>query len=114
MATRERRGIFSIMLFTLLLFNIAATTLFVHSHIIDGKTIVHSHPFGGAATAHSHTKGYLQLINDIANSEAITPQELLSNDSLALSFITSYTVCNTPLTEPSLAIVSLRAPPVMA
>lgn len=40
-----------------------STTLFYHSHLIDGEQIFHSHPYTGTPSSHGHTAGALQTIS---------------------------------------------------
>ena len=46
---------FGVLMLAVLLFNMTATTFFLHSHTIEGWKIVHSHPYSDTA-AHSHTR----------------------------------------------------------
>jgi ATP adenylyltransferase/5',5'''-P-1,P-4-tetraphosphate phosphorylase II len=51
---------------TLFLSFYVATTLFYHSHQVDGITIYHSHPYSGSSEDHKHAQNDLLLIDLIS------------------------------------------------
>ena len=81
-AKRHRGSILSLLLMLVMIFNITGTTLFVHSHDIDGVSIVHSHPYTGIPTSHSHTSSHATLIARIAAADMLIsePLTLLSSN----------------------------------
>ena len=99
---------------TLLLFNMVGTTLFIHSHSIDGTKIVHSHPFAGTAASHSHSAASLDVISRTIITEALTPSEI-SFDSIATLTISGATQRPTLGYDTIYTCQSqLRAPPVVS
>ncbi len=52
-------------LLVLFIFYYASSTLFIHSHIIDGEVITHSHPY--SSTSHTHTGASIELISLLNN-----------------------------------------------
>jgi hypothetical protein len=62
------RRITAILLLGLFLGFYGATTLFYHSHWVDGMTIHHSHPYTGMPEDHSHTRNDLILIDLISGA----------------------------------------------
>ena len=59
------------MLLVVVMFNLTSTTLFLHIHQINERTIVHSHPFSGSPESHSHSTSSLDIIARQAISEAL-------------------------------------------
>ncbi|MDR2533550.1 MAG: hypothetical protein LBC81_02045 [Tannerellaceae bacterium] len=47
---------------------VANTTLFVHTHIVDGQLVTHSHPYRGApdSPGHGHSSTQLQTIAQLS------------------------------------------------
>lgn len=79
----ERRELMARLLVVLIAFHTLGTSLFVHSHVVDGITVVHSHPAGNG---HSHTAqgaatfAILSNLQATAGTEAIgcpTPSEFI-------------------------------------
>lgn len=64
-----------------MVFNIAGTTLFVHSHDIDGVSIVHSHPYTGLPTSHSHSSSHANLIARLASADMLLAEPLTLSTS---------------------------------
>jgi hypothetical protein len=67
---------------TLFLSFYGATTLFYHSHQVDGVTIYHSHPFSGSPDEHNHSQNDLLLI-DFISTVAYIIQAVLVGVGLA-------------------------------
>lgn len=67
----DKRSIFSFIMLLLILFNIGSTSLFVHSHIIEGDIIAHSHPFSGNPESHSHSLASLDIISRMVRGEML-------------------------------------------
>lgn len=97
-----------------IMFWLGGTTLFVHSHIINGQDIVHSHPYTGSADDHSHSTDSVMQISRIANVD------MLSGDgSYEEPFITEFDLAESidnseQITYIDISGVSLRSPPVRA
>ena len=94
-----------------MVFNIAGTTLFVHSHDIDGISIVHSHPYAGLPTSHTHTSSHAGLIARLASVDMLLAEPLsISASSLELH---STTLCVEIEFRDAWSVASqqLRAPP---
>ncbi len=97
-----------------IIFWLGGSTLFVHSHIIDGHDIVHSHPYTGDTDDHGHTTDNILQINRLANvdmlaggsstMETFIPEVELSDGGKECEHISSIEITG----------VSLRAPPVRA
>lgn len=70
MRSRSFHKIYGYFLIILFCGYFGSTSLFPHSHVVDGVTIVHSHPFksnpGGAPVNHSHSTNGFQLIHFIS------------------------------------------------
>ena len=112
MAIERRRGLFGALMFAVLLFNVTATTLFIHSHNIEGTEIVHSHPYH--TSAHSHTRGHILLLNDAPIHDALIVESVASCELFATEICSQYQECDTPIFERTPHYVSLRAPPAKA
>lgn len=112
--TREhRRILLGWVLLIQVLFHLCSSTLFVHSHIIDGSEVVHSHIFAGPVTEHSHTTDSAESIERSTYYEALsaaTTTSVTPTFHIAELFIRSaYEVAVAPVTHHS-----LRAPPALA
>lgn len=107
-----KRNIFSLVLLSLVLLNIGATTLFVHHHHIDERIVAHSHPFSGNPEAHDHSASSLLLVARQAISE------MRVAETLRIDFVDVCVEFEQSVEEPLHIIAqdadfsSLRAPPV--
>ena len=108
---RLRERIISFVLLLIVGLYVGGSTLFIHTHTVDGRSIVHSHPFSGAPTSHSHSAASFDTISRLTNSDYVA----VSAVSVECS-ITTQTTHHTALfsefydsVEGSLC--SLRAPP---
>lgn len=81
-AKRHRNSILSLLLMLVMIFNIAGTTLFVHSHDIGGISIVHSHPYAGLPTSHTHTSSHAGLIARLAAVDMLLAEPLAITASI--------------------------------
>ena len=108
--TFGRRILGYLQLLTMLLY-IVSTTLFVHSHNIDGHHIVHSHPFSGTAAAHTHSSSSAEYI------EQLSSMELIGGETPHLIDLYATTTVSTKQQRTEATIThhnsasSLRAPP---
>ena len=109
----SRRVLIGWMLLVQVLFHLCSSTLFIHSHIIDGNEIVHSHIFAGPITEHSHTSSSADSIERSTYYDAVavsvTP---LSNPTLYIPVEHVQYADNEILTL--IISNSLRAPPSLA
>lgn len=69
------RIILSVFMLALFLSYQASTTLFTHTHIIDGRVITHSHPYD--SQAHSHSDAQIFALGHISS---FAGEELGNND----------------------------------
>lgn len=100
------------MLLVVVMFNLASTTLFLHRHIINERTIVHSHPFSGSPESHSHSTSSLDIIARQAISEALAsvPVEFEQGaDCVELDRVVPIII---KAVSQQVVYESLRAPPV--
>ena len=101
-----------VFILSLFLVYLAETTMFSHSHDIDGVKVVHSHPY--SSTQHTHSDSQIiaiALLSSFNSTEQIseflkieTPQSLILAISIYYEdFYVSNLICDNQ---------SLRAPPV--
>lgn len=109
----DRRMLFSIIMLAVLAFNTAASTLFIHSHIIDGKEVVHSHPYSGPVSSHTHSKSHLQSINEAQQSLSITAESTLHLGAPLTVVIKEYNIYRDNILEYVHSTSSLRGPPAL-
>ncbi|MBO5018604.1 MAG: hypothetical protein J6C56_07055 [Alistipes sp.] len=110
-----KKGIISsfVMLMVLLL-NLTATTLFIHSHYVDGQKVTHSHFYAGPAAEHSHSKSHILYLDDSLQCDAILAEVVRCDNVTTIAHIIDYKPLLTEVTEPDCVVVSLRAPPAVA
>ena len=113
MAIERRRGLFGALMLAVLLFNVTATTLFIHSHDIEGKEVVHSHPYN-PSNAHSHTRGHILILSNTLNHDAIAVDMMASCEVISTEIDTAHEVLEAPIIEQPSHLFSLRAPPAKA
>ena len=108
------RHIFAALQLLVIFFWLGGTTLFVHSHDIDGKGVVHSHPYAGDADDHGHTANNILQIQRLANLDIINSESLADDSHLTSKHIDEAIYVVEHLRAISLLSTSLRAPPAMA
>ena len=113
MAIERRRGLFGVLMLAVLLFNVTATTLFIHSHNIEGTEIVHSHPYN-PSNAHSHTRAHILLFNNASIHEALFVEALTCCEPFFTDVNSTEKVLDSPIIEHVSLCNSLRAPPAKA
>lgn len=113
MAIERKRGLFGVLLLAVLLFNMTATTFFLHSHTIEGWKIVHSHPYSDTA-AHSHTRSHILLLNNALHHEALTAESVACCEVFYTEIYSAREELDTPIFERTPRLFSLRAPPAKA
>ena len=112
----RNRGLIGLaaLLLTIFLAYLATSTLFPHTHSLNGEVLTHSHPYNGTPEnpEHSHSQAQLQLIDSLSKYVAIAQCSTLEiNPILILCGIVVVTTaagssCGT-------CSYSLRAPPVI-
>lgn len=110
----DKSLIFSLLLMVVMVFNITTTTLFVHSHNIDGRDIVHSHPYTGAATSHSHSSAHADLISRIASPEMLAAAPEAPSFEPIARLNDGYCDVAPQLIAIAIPSLALRAPPCAA
>ena len=110
MATTKNRGLFGAIMLAVLLFNVTATTFFIHSHNIEGERIVHSHPYNDEA-AHSHTRSHILLLNNALHHDALVAESVACCEVFFTDIYTTHEELDTPIFESTPRLFSLRAPP---
>ena len=113
MAIERKRGLFGALMLAVLLFNVTATTLFIHSHDIEGTEIVHSHPYN-PSNAHSHTRGHILILNNSLNHDAPVVETTANCEVFLTEVRILHEEVISPTTEPSSLYFALRAPPAKA
>ena len=113
MAIERRRGLFGALMLAVLLFNVMATTLFVHSHNIEGKEVVHSHPYNPTG-AHSHTRGHILLLNNAPIHDALIAESVACCELFATEVASQHMEHDAPIIEQTSLSYSLRGPPAKA
>lgn len=98
----------------MLLLNLTATTLFIHSHYIDGQKITHSHFYTGSASEHSHSKSQILYLDDSLQCDAVLAEVVRCDNVTTLAQLIDYKPLLTEVSEPCCVVVSLRAPPAKA
>lgn len=96
-----------------LLFNVTATTLFIHSHIIEGTEVVHSHPYNPSGT-HSHTRVQIILLDNTPIHDALIVESVACNKPYSTEIATIEERYHSPIIEHISLHHSLRAPPAKA
>lgn len=90
---------------------LASSTLFIHSHTIDGRVVVHSHPFLGGSTAHTHSDSSVDTIYRLTMPNAMTADSVVTvpYTTLTVAAVESRIVDAAYAAEHSISL--LRAPP---
>ncbi|MBR2429737.1 MAG: hypothetical protein IKB15_07185 [Alistipes sp.] len=97
-----------------IIFWLGGTTLFIHSHIIDGVDIVHSHPYAGSADDHSHTADNVLQISRMANVDMLIGEGSFVEGVIIAMHVTEGVDTAEKVTSYDASSVALRAPPVRA
>lgn len=113
MAIERRRVFISVLMLAVLLFNVTATTLFIHSHDIEGTEIVHSHPYN-PSNAHSHTRGHILILSNSLNHDAPIVETTASCEVFLTEVRILHEETISPAIEPTSLCFALRAPPAKA
>jgi hypothetical protein len=111
---KRARHIFAALQLLVIFFWLGGTTLFVHSHNIDGKGIVHSHPYDGDADEHGHSADNILQIQRLANLDILNSESSAYNSNLTSKHIDEAVYVVEHIRAIDHLSTSLRAPPVMA
>lgn len=108
-----RRVLIGWVLMIQVLFHLCSSTLFIHSHIIDGHEIVHSHFFAGPISEHGHTSDSAESIQNATYGVALSATTTTIDAPLCIvvELISSVTDM---LATTNIIHHSLRAPPAVA
>lgn len=108
-----RRVLIGWVLMIQVLFHLCSSTLFIHSHIIDGHEIVHSHFFAGPISEHGHTSDSAESIQNATYGAALSATTTTIDAPLCIvvELISSVTDM---LATTNIIHHSLRAPPAVA
>ena len=107
-----KRNILSWVLLLLVFLNIGSTTLFIHKHNIEGRTITHSHPFSGTPESHSHSLSQFDIISRLARVDMVMSESVSIDDcDYSIEYILGVDATS-GLYSCSLVSLQLRAPPV--
>ncbi|MBR5822366.1 MAG: hypothetical protein IKY51_05935 [Alistipes sp.] len=68
---RSRERIISFVLLLTIGLYLGGSTLFIHTHTVNGRSIVHSHPFSGTPASHSHSTTSFDTISRLTNSDYV-------------------------------------------
>ncbi len=111
----RRKGFISgVVMLVVLLLNLTATTLFVHSHYVDGQKVTHSHFYAGSGADHSHSKSQLLYLDDSLQCDAVLAEVVRCDNVTTIIQLIDYKLLLTEVAEPDCVVVSLRAPPAEA
>lgn len=111
---RLRERIISFVLLLTIALYVGSSTLFVHTHTVDGRSIAHSHPFSGAPTSHSHSAASFDTISRLTNNDYVAATTV----SVECCITTQTTLQRVSYFEHydsvDGSLCSLRAPPSLA
>ena len=110
----KRDIISSIVMLVVLLLNLTATTLFIHSHYVDGQKVTHSHFYAGSDSEHSHSKSQILYLDNSLHCDAVLAEVVRCDNVATIAHIIDYKPLLTEVSKPCCVVVSLRAPPFMA
>lgn len=113
MGRESRRIVIGWVLLLQVLCHICSSTLFIHSHIIDGHKIVHSHFFAGPVGEHSHTSSSAESIERSTYFEA-TPTTMVAIKVPVCYIADTHTFSVEDVVVVPITYHSLRAPPHVA
>ncbi len=108
---RQRERFMGVMLMLVVAVYLASSTLFIHSHTIDGIVVVHSHPFLGNSAAHTHSDSSVDTIYRLTMPNAMTADSIVTvaYTTLTVAAAESRIVDATYTAVHSISL--LRAPP---
>lgn len=67
----RRERIISFVLLLIIGLYVGGSTLFIHTHTVNGRSIVHSHPFSGTPASHSHSATSFDTISRLTSSDYV-------------------------------------------
>lgn len=108
-----RQQIISYLLLLTIGFYLGGSTLFVHSHNIDGIKIVHSHPFSGNPASHSHSSSSVDTISRLQNTFGVVAECVAISDNTTFIEQSKATPVTLDICSAESSLSLLRAPPVL-
>ena len=108
---RRRERIISFVLLLIIGLYIGGSTLFIHTHTVDGRDVVHSHPYSGTPTSHSHSSSSFDTISRLANSDYVAVSSLSVEPCITTQTNTAKTIYCELYNSADSSLYSLRAPP---
>ena len=108
-----RQQIISYLLLLTIGFYLGGSTLFVHSHNIDGIKIVHSHPFSGNPSSHSHSSSSVDTVSRLQYADGVAAECLTIADDYTLVEQLRTTSLTSDICTAELSLYLLRAPPAL-
>ncbi len=109
---RKDRNIYTVSLGLLILYLVfqASTSVFPHTHIVEGKKMVHSHPYSSAN--HNHTEDQVTAIELLSGSQTLNVcVPFIQKVELPVLYDLEFSESPSVLHEAFAHCVSLRAPP---
>lgn len=111
---RIKERILALLLLLTVLVYLGGSTLFIHSHTVNGTSVVHSHPFSGSASSHSHSASSIDTISRLATPEMHAEVGMSLEGIVAVEVIDVAACICVQAYSAEGSIHSLRAPPVGA
>lgn len=109
----SRRVFLGWVLLIQVLFHLCSSTLFIHSHIIDGNKITHSHIFAGPVTEHSHTSSSADSIERATHYDAEVVAATSLDNPIFYPLVEYLSHADNEIVT-HIVSSSLRAPPALA
>ena len=111
------KSVTTVIFIGILLFNYVNSTMFWHTHIVDGRIVEHSHIYGESHTTGNsdggHTPGQLKLLDLV--SHILCTDTVIPDIQIERIDILEYVIFENPVAEVPASVVfhsSLRGPPV--
>ena len=108
---RSRERIISFVLLLIIGLYVGGSTLFIHTHNVEGRNIVHSHPFSGTPTSHSHSATSFDTISRLTNSDYVVDSTISVECSITTQTPLYRATYSEHCNSTKGSIYSLRAPP---
>lgn len=108
----QRQRIISLLLLLTIGFYLGGSTLFIHSHDINGINIVHSHPFSGNPSSHSHSGSSVDTISRLQNTDGTIAESITISDNTTFIELRKSTELTLDVCTAESSLYLLRAPPM--
>lgn len=102
----------------ILLFNYVSSTMFWHSHIIDGQIVIHSHIYGDGHSRNNsdggHSYGQLKLLDIL--SHTVCTDTVIPDISITRIDVLEYVFQESPVLSHGISpanSIDLRGPPAL-